>query len=136
MLSAKVTRIKDDTIPQVDISLGREHDLDTDIVPVNEWLVRGTKPTWQQNAGEGQDLKTYSGLLGELFLDKGLLKMWRHRQMGPRLVVPHSKVESIVREIHKRFGAGHQSISKVLPKPKETYFGPAMTRAVNHFILA
>ena len=82
MLSSVARKIDDATKP-VDISWGREQDLDTDLVRVKEWFVSGTKPKWQVIAGESQDLKTYSGLLGELYLDNGLLKIRGHRGTEP-----------------------------------------------------
>ena len=135
VLASNVARRAEDTAPPMDISWEREQELDPDIVRVKEWLVAGTKPKWQLIAGESQDLKTYSGLLGELFLDNGLVKLAGHRKAEPRLVVPRGKVETIIQEIHQGYGAGHQSVSKILPKLKERYYWPAMKRDTNHFVL-
>ena len=108
MLSSKVAGKTDDTTPPVYISWEREQDLDSDIVLVKEWLVTGTKPKWQLIAGESRDLKSNLGLLGDLFLDTGLLRMKGRCQPEPGLVVPRSKVESIMRQIHQGFAAGNQ----------------------------
>ena len=39
-------------------------------------------------------------------------------------------------EIHQGFGAGHQSVSRVLRKLKQRYYWPELKRDVNRFIIA
>ncbi|GBN04159.1 hypothetical protein AVEN_119023-1 [Araneus ventricosus] len=84
------------------------------------------RPPWQEIACECHAIKRYWSLWNSLFLKDGVLyRKWESNDGGyyrRQLILPKSRIQEVLREIHDSTSGRHFGIMKPLRKTRERFF--------------
>ncbi|GBM71555.1 Retrovirus-related Pol polyprotein from transposon 297 [Araneus ventricosus] len=85
------------------------------------------RPSWQEIAPESPATKPYWALWGLLNLKDGVLyRKWESDDGSScrwQLILPKSKIQEVLREIHDSASGGHFGVMKTLSKTRERFYG-------------
>lgn len=100
---------------------------DPDIKPILEGKQNGAdRPSWQEIAPYGSTTKRYWALWDSLHLKDGVLyRKWENDEGTNhrwQLVLPRSRVQEVLREVHDSPSGGHFGITKTLSKVRERFY--------------
>ncbi|UYV83760.1 K02A2.6-like, partial [Cordylochernes scorpioides] len=100
---------------------------DADLRPVMNWLNAGTnRPAWEDVASCISITKSYWSLWDSLEFRGGVLyRKWESddgQHIEWKMILPQSRVPSVLKELHNSPSGGHFGIAKTLGKVKERFY--------------
>ncbi|UYV64930.1 K02A2.6-like [Cordylochernes scorpioides] len=112
---------------------------DADLRPVMNWLNAGTnRPAWEDVASCSPITKSYWSLWDSLEFRGGVLyRKWESddgQHFEWKMILPQSRVPSVLKELHNSPSGGHFGIAKTLGKVKERFYWAGCRASVEKWV--
>ncbi|UYV73793.1 K02A2.6-like [Cordylochernes scorpioides] len=112
---------------------------DADLRPVMNWLNAGTnRPAWEDVASYSPITKSYWSLWDSLEFRGGVLyRKWESddgQHFEWKMILPQSRVPSVLKELHNSPSGGHFGIAKTLGKVKERFYWAGCRASVEKWV--
>ncbi|UYV70790.1 K02A2.6-like [Cordylochernes scorpioides] len=112
---------------------------DADLRPVMNWLNAGTnRPAWEDVASCSPITKSYWSLWDSLEFRGGVLyRKWESddgQHIEWKMILPQSRVPSVLKELHNSPSGGHFGIAKTLGKVKERFYWAGCRASVEKWV--
>ncbi|UYV65014.1 K02A2.6-like [Cordylochernes scorpioides] len=112
---------------------------DADLRPVMNWLNAGTnRPAWEDVASCSPITKSYWSLWDSLEFRGGVLyRKWESddgQHIERKMILPQSRVPSVLKELHNSPSGGHFGIAKTLGKVKERFYWAGCRASVEKWV--
>jgi Integrase zinc binding domain/Integrase core domain len=118
--------------------LARDQQKDIGIKAVYEWILRDSRPSWQEVASHPDATKVLWAQWKSLRLSNGVLvRLWESvdgQDTREQIVLPSSRVRAVLREAHDGTSGAHLGVTKTLYKVRERFYWPNMQRDVQQWI--
>ncbi|UYV84785.1 K02A2.6-like [Cordylochernes scorpioides] len=110
-----------------------QFDFESDLRPVMNWLNAGTnRPAWEDVASCSPITKSYWSLWDSLEFRGGVL--YRKWESEWKMILPQSRVPSVLKELHNSPSGGHFGIAKTLGKVKERFYWAGCRASVEKWV--
>ncbi|UYV84725.1 K02A2.6-like [Cordylochernes scorpioides] len=112
---------------------------DADLRPVMNWLNAGTnRPAWEDVASCSPITKSYWSLWDSLEFRGGVrYRKWESddgQHIEWKMILPQSRVPSVLKELHNSPSGGHFGIAKTLGKVKERFYWAGCRASVEKWV--
>ncbi|UYV83713.1 K02A2.6-like [Cordylochernes scorpioides] len=112
---------------------------DADLRPVMNWLNAGTnRPAWEDVASCSPITKSYWSLWDSLEFRGGVLyRKWESddgQHIEWKMILPQSRVPSVLKELHNSPSGGHFGIAKTLGRVKERFYWAGCRASVEKWV--
>ncbi|UFO01039.1 hypothetical protein LOK48_06560 (plasmid) [Wolbachia endosymbiont of Corcyra cephalonica] len=107
-------------------SMRKSQEEDSDLKPILGWMQSGQKPRWGDVSALSPLTKSYWAQWDSLTLENGVLcRKWESndgKDITTQVIIPRSKVPSILRHVHDGVSGGHLGVKKTLMKVRHRFY--------------